>query len=222
MAKPAAVPIKPIVRSTARSWLRFNHCLRSRSYSVCRRVIPRCKPALKRWIGFGSPPLHVPRTLAVAIGVNDSALTVENKMAPPMAKAIGWYSRPMDPGMRSTGIKTAARTSDVATTAPASSAMAFSAACCGASPRSMRLAMSSVTTIASSTTMPVARTRPNRIKLFSSDPLSRTTTRLPTKATGTAIPGIMARRQRPRNNTRTSNTRITASRKVPSVRSRLS
>ena len=127
----------------------------------------------------------------------------------------------MDPGMSNTGRNTAARTRDVATTAPASSAMASSAAPCGSAPSSIRPAMSSLTTMASSTTMPVASTSPNRIRLLRFDPLSRTTTRLPIRATGTAMPGISASRQRPRNSTSTTSTSTTASRSVAVVRSRL-
>ena len=69
--------------------------------------------------------------------------------------------------------------------------------------------------------MPVASTSPNRIRLFRLDPLSRTNTRLPTRATGTAMPGIIASRQRPRNSTSTSSTSSTASRSVANVRFRL-
>ena len=86
----------------------------------------------------------------------------------------------------------------------------------------MRPEMSSLTTMASSTTIPVASTRPKRIRVFSSDPLRRTTIRLPTRATGTAMPGIMARRQRPRNSSSTISTSSTASRKAEKVSVRLS
>ena len=119
-------------------------------------------------------------------------------------------------------MKTAASTSEVATTALASSAMASSAACRGLVPRSILPAMSSLTTIASSTTIPVASTRPNRIKLLRLLPLSLTSVRLPIRATGTAMPGIIASRQRPSISTRTASTSRTASRSVAAVRSRLS
>ena len=75
--------------------------------------------------------------------------------------------------------------------------------------------------MASSTTIPVASTSPNRIRLLRLEPLSFTRLRLPTSATGTARPGIRARRHRPKNSTSTISTSSTASRKVMKVRSRL-
>ena len=127
----------------------------------------------------------------------------------------------MEPGISRTGTNTAASTSDVAITAPPSSAIASSAASWGSAPSSMRPAMSSLTTMASSTTMPVASTSPNRIRLLRFDPHKRITTKLPTRATGTAIPGMSASRQRPRNSSNTTSTSTTASRRVLMVRSRL-
>ena len=68
--------------------------------------------------------------------------------------------------------------------------------------------------MASSTTMPMAKTNPNRVRLFRLKPMAAMTANVPMIATGTAISGMTAERQFCRNSSTTTATRITASRRV--------
>ena len=68
--------------------------------------------------------------------------------------------------------------------------------------------------MASSTTTPVASTRPNRVKALRVPPLSFSTVKLPTRATGMATAVISAKRQLPSPSSSTANTSSTASRRA--------
>ena len=72
--------------------------------------------------------------------------------------------------MKAAGTNTAHSTSAIATSAPPTSSMLFTAASWGDSPAAMLRSTFSTTTIASSTTMPIASTRPNSDRLLSVNP----------------------------------------------------
>ena len=81
-------------------------------------------------------------------------------------------------------------------------------------PVAISRSMFSRTTIASSTTMPMASTRPNSVRLFSVNPISVMTAKVPIKDTGTSIIGRIMARQSCKHKRTTMATRITASRRV--------
>jgi hypothetical protein len=68
--------------------------------------------------------------------------------------------------------------------------------------------------MASSTTMPMARMRPNSVRLFKEKPSADITAKVPMRETGMATIGISAVRQDWRNTRTTMTTRITASTNV--------
>ncbi len=55
--------------------------------------------------------------------------------------------------------------------------------------------MFSTTTMASSTTIPIARTRPNNVRLFNENRKAAMTANVPMTATGTETRGMIAARQ---------------------------
>ena len=68
--------------------------------------------------------------------------------------------------------------------------------------------------MASSTTMPMARTRPNSVRLLSEKPKAAMTKNVPISDTGMATTGMIAARQVCRNRMMTSTTSTTASNNV--------
>ena len=119
---------------------------------------------------------------------------------------------PGAPGKNSTGRNTANSTSEVASTAPNSSSIVALAACTAVRPWARRVAVPSITVIASSTTSPVASTSPNRVSWLRLKPNTLTKAKVPTSATGMAIPGTSVAFQSCRNRNRISTTSTTASR----------
>ena len=102
----------------------------------------------------------------------------------------------MVPGKSATGTNTATRTSDVATTAPATSFIATDAALCGSViPSTICRSTFSITTIASSTTSPVASVMPNSVSVLIEKPSNLTKTNVPTSETGMVIAGMNVLRQ---------------------------
>src|ERR1700736_878140 len=107
---------------------------------------------------------------------------------------------PVVPGNSATGTNTATNTSDVATTALATSFIATEAALCGSViPSVMCRSTFSITTIASSTTKPVASVMPNNVSVLIENPSSLTKMKVPTSETGMVIAGIKVVRQSCKN-----------------------
>lgn len=102
-------------------------------------------------------------------------------------------SEPVMPERKLTGTNTAARISEVAIRAPVSSFMARWVASRGET-RSVSMIRStfSTTTIASSTTIPIAKTRPNRVSVFSENPMISMKPKVPINEMGTAMIGMRA------------------------------
>ena len=120
------------------------------------------------------------------------------------------------PPRNATGMKTAERTSTIATSAPETSFIAFCAAAKGPRPsvRMMR-SMFSSTTIASSTTMPIESVIAKSVSVLSEKPRSQRPAIVPIRDTGTASIGMRVARQLCRKRKTTMSTRMPAS---PNVR----
>ena len=88
------------------------------------------------------------------------------------------------------GTNTANNTAVVATTAPPTSCIVFLAASFGERPSSsmIRIVLS-VTMMASSTTMPMARIKPNSVRLLMESPVASNTENVPISDTGIANAG---------------------------------
>src|SRR5579862_6607358 len=99
------------------------------------------------------------------------------------------------PGIKTVGTNTAVIISASATTGPATSCIAFSAASFGDNPSSMWRSTDSTTTIESSTTNPIASTRPNIESVLMEKPKSGNNMNAPTSETGTAHKGMIDARQ---------------------------
>src|SRR6185369_5587570 len=125
------------------------------------------------------------------------------------------YRMPVVPGKNDTGTKTEMSTSDVATTALATSAMAIEVAVCGSVLPSLicRCAFS-ITTIASSTTRPVARGIPNSVSELIENPKTLLNANVPIRDTGMVTAGIIVARQSNKNIKITIMTMMTASSSV--------
>jgi len=102
----------------------------------------------------------------------------------------------------------------MAITGPVISSMALMVASRGGSPLDIHRSTFSTTTIASSTTMPMASTSPNSVRLFSENPNSVITAKVPMRETGTSIMGSKVARQSCRNTSTTMNTSTKASKSV--------
>src|ERR1700680_265582 len=115
--------------------------------------------------------------------------------------SANWRNKiPVVPGKSATGTNTATKTSDVATTAPATSFMATEAALCGSvMPSTMCRSTFSITTIASSTTSPVASVMPNSVNVLIENPKALMKIKVPTRDTGMVIAGINVLRQSCKN-----------------------
>ena len=83
-------------------------------------------------------------------------------MAKPTTTANSWNSRPITPGMKKIGIKTATSETEIEMMVKLTSRAPRKAALNGSSPFSTWRMMFSSTTMASSTTSPTARVRPKR------------------------------------------------------------
>jgi len=121
--------------------------------------------------------------------------------------------------MKAVGTNTAVSTRAMATSAPPTSSMVRWAASLGVLPSRRWRSTFSTTTMASSTTMPIARTSPNRDRLFSENPNAAMTAKVPISDTGMATIGITAARQLCRKIITTSTTRTSASNSVFSTSS---
>ena len=137
-----------------------------------------------------------------------SALNAEMETENAIVSA-NWRNRiPVVPGKNATGTNTATSTSEVATTAPATSLMAMDAALCGSEiPSVMWRWTFSMTTMASSTTRPVARVRPNKVSVLIEKPRIFTNAKVPISETGMVMAGIKVLRQSCRKMKITSTTR---------------
>src|ERR1700680_297081 len=126
--------------------------------------------------------------------------------------SANWRNKiPVVPGKSATGTNTATSTSDVATTAPATSFMATDAALCGSvMPSTMWRSTFSITTIASSTTSPVASVMPNSVNVLIENPKALIKMKVPTSDTGIVIAGMKVLRQSCKNKKMTAITSATA------------
>src|SRR5205823_4148202 len=103
-------------------------------------------------------------------GLNVKEFTAENKNEKTMVMANWLYSLPVKPGMKATGTKTAARTSEIVTIGAVISAIAARTAGRGGTPRSRYFSTFSTTMMASSTTRPMARINPQRVSVLIEKP----------------------------------------------------
>src|SRR6476620_6792385 len=122
---------------------------------------------------------------------------------------------PVVPGKNDTGTNTEIKTSDVATTALDTSAIAAEVARCGSVPSLLicRWAFS-ITTMASSTTSPVASVMPNSVRELMENPKALMKAKVPINETGMVTAGMMVARQSSRNKKITRITIIMASSSV--------
>ena len=118
---------------------------------------------------------------------------------------------PEMPVMKAAGMKTAASTRAIATSAPPTSSMVLWAASRGVMPSRRFRSTFSTTTMASSTTMPMASTRPKSERLLSEKPKASRKAKVPISETGMAMIGMIEARQVCRNSITTMTTRPTAS-----------
>ena len=117
--------------------------------------------------------------------------------------------------MKATGMNTEAITKDIAIMAPLISFMAFSVASTGNSLlRDISTFTASMTTMASSTTIPIAITRAKSEIILSVMLNANIAMKLPKRDTGTAIIGITADLQSPKNMNTTMATSMKASNSV--------
>ena len=119
-------------------------------------------------------------------------------------------SRPVRPVEKPIGANTAARVSDIATTAKPISRMPLKAAAIGAMPCSMWRKMFSSTTMASSTTRPIASTSASRVSVLIEKPKAYISMKLPTSDTGMVTSGIRVARSDRRKMKMTAVTSATA------------
>ena len=154
---------------------------------------------------------------AQSAGLRVRALNAERSTDTAIVTANCWYIRPVIPGMKAVGTKTAARMSAIATTGPETSSIALKAASRGESPFSMWCSTASTTTMASSTTRPMASTSPNSDRVLMEKPRSGNTMNVPTRATGTASVGISVALKPCKKMKTTMTTRISASTRVLTI-----
>src|ERR1700675_3220283 len=134
--------------------------------------------------------------MAESAGVSVSALNAEIETENAIVSANCRNKIPVVPGNSATGTNTDTSTSEVATTAPATSFIATLAALCGSViPSVICRSTFSITTIASSTTSPVASVMPNKVNVLIENPNNFTKMKVPTKETGMVIAGIKVLRQ---------------------------
>src|ERR1035438_5358258 len=130
--------------------------------------------------------------MAASAGESVSALNSEIAIENAIVRENCLYRMPVVPGKNDTGKKTEINTSDVATTALATSFMAAEVAVRGSvlSWSIWRCAFS-MTTIASSTTSPVARVIPNRVSELMEKSNILTKAKVPINETGIVTAGMI-------------------------------
>jgi len=96
-----------------------------------------------------------------SIGTSVSETKAETRIASPTTTANSWNSRPITPGMKKIGMKTAISEVEIEMIVKPTSREPRSAAWNGRSPASTWRMMFSSITIASSTTSPTASVRPS-------------------------------------------------------------
>src|SRR5215470_8730365 len=134
--------------------------------------------------------------MAESAGVSVSALNAEMDTENAIVNANCRNNIPVVPGNKATGTNTDTSTSEVATTAPATSFIATKAALCGSvMPSVMCRSTFSMTTMASSTTRPVASVIPKSVKVLMENPNALTKMNVPTSETGIVIAGMKVLRQ---------------------------
>jgi hypothetical protein len=120
------------------------------------------------------------------------------------------------PGMNMVGTNTDSSTRVMAMIGPVTWPIAFSVA--SATVRSgscsRMCSTASTTTMASSTTMPIASTSASSDTVLAEKPSASMTAKVPTRATGTAMIGMMVARRLPRNTKTTMATSTKASTRV--------
>ena len=132
-------------------------------------------------------------------GVNDNAVNKESAMAATIVTENCRYISPVEPPSNAIGTNTAERTSTIPTSAPSSA---------------ITRSTFSTTTIASSTSRPMARTRPNIVRVLMVKPATERTANVPSMTTGTAIVGISVARKFCKNKYITMKTKTMASTSV--------
>ncbi len=117
------------------------------------------------------------------------------------------------PGMKAVGTNTDSSTRVMAMIGPLTWSIAFSVASAGVSSGSCSSMCStaSTTTMASSTTMPIARTSASNETVLAEKPSASMTAKVPIRATGTAMMGMIVARRLPRNTKTTIATSTKAS-----------
>ena len=133
--------------------------------------------------------------MAQSAGLRVSALKAEIRTEMAMVTANCEKRRPVIPGMKMLGRKTAESTRAMATTGPETSSIAFRVASLGDKPLSMWCSTASTTTMASSTTRPMASTRPMSAMVLMEKPSRGKKAKVPMSDTGTARAGMSVARQ---------------------------
>ncbi|OQB39339.1 MAG: hypothetical protein BWY09_01133 [Candidatus Hydrogenedentes bacterium ADurb.Bin179] len=125
------------------------------------------------------------------------------------------YITPVLPPRKATGTYTAASTSTLAMMGPVTCFIALMVASLGDKCSScIRRSTFSTATIALSTTMPIARTRANRVSVFTVNPIISNPVKVPMMDMGMATRGTREARQLPRNSSTTTTTSAVDCRKV--------
>src|SRR5438552_696464 len=157
-----------------------------------------------------------PRSKSAAnAGESVSALNSEIAIEKAIVNENCRYRIPVVPGKNETGTKTEINTSEVATTALATSDIATDVAVCeSVRSASMWRCAFSMTTIASSTTRPVASVIPNSVSELIEKPNILMNANVPIRETGIVTAGMMVARQSNKNRKITMMTMRTASSRV--------
>ena len=125
------------------------------------------------------------------------------------------YISPVEPPSNAIGTNTADRTSTIPTSAPCICDIDLCVASLGERCSSaITRSTFSTTTIASSTSRPMARTRPNIVRVLMVKPATERTANVPSMTTGTAIVGISVARKFCKNKYITMKTKTMASTSV--------
>src|SRR5215469_13124191 len=156
---------------------------------------PMCVQANNRYL-YSSPRSRSAANAGESVSALKSEIAIEKAIV-----SENWrYRIPVVPGKKETGTNTEIRTSEVATTALATSDMAAEVAVReSVRSESMWRCAFSMTTIASSTTNPVASVIPNRVSELIEKPNILMNANVPISETGIVTAGIMVARQSRRN-----------------------
>ena len=154
------------------------------------------------------------------IGTNVNDTNAETMMASPTTTANSWNNRPITPGIKKIGIKTAMSDVEIDTIVKPTSRAPTNAAWKGASPFSTWRMIFSSTTIASSTTNPTAKVSPNSEILSRLYDRPHNNATAPIREIGNDKVGIAVaiNRRKNRKITRTTNTMVPARVKETSCR----